>query len=94
MMRIQRAFSNIQYKHLDDEKTIEIKNIEYLMIFADFEPKANPNSRLIASRHSPNRNAHTTILLSSSTVAGKNKKTMKSYVTFYLFTRQSIISDH
>ena len=32
-------------------------------------PNANPNSRLMASRHNPVKNAHTTMLLSSSTVA-------------------------
>ena len=36
-------------------------------------PRAKPNSRLMASRHNPNRNVHTTMLLSSSTVAVNDK---------------------
>lgn len=90
MMRIQRVFGNIQYTHLDDEKTIKTKSIEHLMIFADFEPKANPNSRLIASRHSPNRNAHTTILLSSSTVAEQKKIKINEIVCDILPLHSSI----
>ena len=39
-------------------------------------PSANPNSKLIASRHNPNKKVHTTILLSSSTVAKNSNNSL------------------